>query len=102
VHYLLFYEKVMDYAERQTPRLREDHSVHLRAAVQSGELLLGGSLANPTDGSALLLFRSDSLRSAEAFAKADPYVIAGIVSRWYVRAWETVVGESAERPLAAS
>jgi hypothetical protein len=44
-----------------------------------------------TDG-AVLLFRGDSPTAAEAFAAADPYVTNGLVTRWRVRAWTTVVG----------
>jgi len=98
MHFLLFYEKAPDYAEREAP-LRAGHRAHLQAAVQRGELLLGGSLANPTDGAAVLLFQSDSPAVVELFAKGDPYVVQGVVSRWKVRAWETVVGTGASVPL---
>jgi len=98
MHYLLFYEKVTDYAERQTLTLQEAHLAHLLTAVRSGALLLGGVLDSPRDGTALLLFRSDSARPVESFAETDPYVLAGVVFRWHVRGWDTVVGPTAERP----
>ncbi len=41
----------------------------------------------------MLLFEADSPDVAEAFAQADPYVRAGLVKHWRVRAWTTVVGE---------
>jgi uncharacterized protein len=91
VHYLLFYEKTSDHAAREGP-LASAHRAHLERAVQRGELLLGGSLENPVDGSALLLFQADSPATAEEFAKADPYVLDGLVNRWLVRRWHTVVG----------
>ena len=62
-----------------------------------GELLLGGALANPADG-AVLLFTGDSPEVAEKFAQADPYVANGLVKRWYVREWTTVVGELSANP----
>jgi hypothetical protein len=46
-----------------------------------------------------LLFRGDSPEVAEKFAKTDPYVTNGIIQRWYVREWTTVVGEQAEMPV---
>jgi len=91
MHYLLFYEKVADYAARQPP-LQADHRDHCTAAVRRGELVLGGSLADPTDGSAVLLFQAESPATVAAFAAADPYVVEGVVSRWQVRTWQTVVG----------
>lgn len=98
MHYLLFYEKAPDYAVRQGP-LQAPHLAYVQAAVRRGELVLGGSLADPTDGAAVLLFRADTPAVAEDFAKADPYVVHGVVSRWRVRAWETVVGKDAAIPL---
>jgi uncharacterized protein len=90
MHYLLFYDGAPDYAERRLP-FREAHLAHARAAVERGELLLGGALADPIDG-AVLLFRGESPAVAERFAAADPYVIGGLVTRWHVRPWTTVVG----------
>jgi uncharacterized protein len=97
MHYMLFYEKVEDYAVREKP-LREAHRAHVQAAVRRGELVLGGSLADPIDGAVVVLFRADSPDTAEAFAAADPYVQNGVVSRYRVRAWHTVVGHDAAMP----
>jgi hypothetical protein len=48
---------------------------------------------------AVLLFRGESSAVAEAFAVADPYVVNGLVKRWYVREWSTVAGEGASTPV---
>ena len=97
MHYLLFYDVVDNYAERRAP-FRAAHIKYAREAVDRGELLLGGGLANPVDGS-VLLFKSDSPAAAEAFATSDPYVTNGVVTRWRVREWTTVVGPLAEVAL---
>jgi uncharacterized protein len=97
MHYLLFYDVVPDYVERRKP-LRSQHLALARAAQQRGELVLGGALANPPDG-AVLLFRGDSPEVANAFAEADPYVLNGVVTRWWVREWTTVVGDAAEQAV---
>jgi uncharacterized protein YciI len=94
---LLIYDVVPDYTERRAP-LRATHLAHARAAVARGELVLAGALANPADG-AVLLFKGDSPAAAEAFAEADPYVRNGLVTRWRVREWTTVVGKDAEVAL---
>ncbi|MBM3983154.1 MAG: hypothetical protein FJ304_23350 [Planctomycetes bacterium] len=93
MHFLLFYDVVPDYAERRVP-LRAAHLAHAHAAVARGELVLGGALADPIDG-AVLLFHCDSADVVEAFVAADPYVTAGLVTRWQVRTWTTVVGDGA-------
>jgi uncharacterized protein YciI len=98
LHYLLFYDVVPDYLDRRLP-LRSAHLAHAQAAVRRGELVLGGALADPVDG-AILLFCGDSPTAAETFAKSDPYVLGGLVTRWRVRSWTTVVGESAAVPVS--
>jgi uncharacterized protein len=96
MHYLLMYDLADDYLERRA----EFRAGHLKLAWESaarGELQLGGALAEPADV-ALLLFSSASPKAAEDFAKADPYVRSGLVKRWRVRPWTTVVGEHAATP----
>lgn len=94
MHYLLFYDVVDDYITRRVP-LRSAHLDYAQPFVERGELVLGGALAEPADA-AILLFQAASPALIEAFAQADPYVTAGLVRRWWVREWTTVLG-----PLAA-
>jgi uncharacterized protein len=94
MHYLLIYELAPDYLARRTA-FRNDH---LKLAWQAEGLVVGGALADPTDR-ALLLFEGDSPDAAERFAKADPYVQNGLVMRWEVRPWTTVVGKLATTPV---
>ena len=97
LHYLLFYEGDADYEERRKP-FRAAHLAHARAAADRGDVVLGGALAHPIDG-AVILFRGDSPSAAEEFARNDPYVVNGVVKRWYVREWTTVVGREAETKI---
>lgn len=91
MHYLLFYEKASGYAERQAP-LVTIHLEHVENAARSGELVLAGSLNDPDDGAAILLFHTDSREFVEKFAATDPYVTGGIISRWWIRTWDVVAG----------
>ncbi len=96
-HYLLFYDLREDYLEKRAA-FRAAHLEKAWRAQQRGELVLAGALNEPVD-SAILLFKAESPQAAEAFAKADPYVTNGLVVRWRVREWTTVVGEQAARPV---
>jgi len=96
-HFLMFYDFAADYLERR-PEFRAEHLAKAWAAHERGELVLGGALAGPVDG-AVLLFAGESPRVAEAFARDDPYVLNGLVTRWRVREWSTVAGETAAAPL---
>ena len=97
MHYLLIYDVGPDYLERRAA-FRAEHLKLAWAAHERGELVLGGALADPVDG-AVLLFRGDSPAAVEAFVAADPYVRNGLVQRWRIRPWTTVVGEGATTPV---
>jgi uncharacterized protein YciI len=89
MHYLLFYDIVEDYIARRAP-LRGEHLELARQAHERGELVLAGALADPVDG-AVFVFRTRD--SADAFARADPYVQHGLVTGWRVRSWSIVIGD---------
>lgn len=89
-YFVLRYDLVGDYLERWAA-LREEHLGLARASFERGELLLAGALADPAD-QALLVFSAPDRSVAEAFARADPYVANGLVSRWEVRNWTVVIG----------
>jgi uncharacterized protein YciI len=96
-YFALFYEVVEDFVNRRVP-YRDEHLKLAREAQARGELVLAGALAEPADG-ALLVFRGERPDAAENFARHDPYVVNGLIQRWYVREWTVVVGNE---PAAAS
>jgi len=96
-HFLLFYDVAPDYLARRA-EFREAHLAKAWAAHARGDLILGGALADPVDG-AMLLFAGESPSVAEAFAREDPYVLNGLVTRWRVREWSTVAGTLAAAPI---
>jgi uncharacterized protein len=97
MHFLLFYNFVPDVLARR-PQFRGAHLKHARAAIARGELKLAGAFADPVDGAALF-FNASSRDVIERFASQDPYVTGGLVVKWTVREWTTVVGEGAASPL---
>jgi uncharacterized protein YciI len=97
MHYLLVYEIAGDYLERRV-QFREAHLRLAWEAAARGELVLGGAVGDPVEG-AMLLFRADSPAVAENFATCDPYVTNGLVVKWRVQPWSTVVGDDAANPI---
>jgi uncharacterized protein YciI len=90
-HFLMEYQLVDDYLDRRPP-LRPEHLALATAALERGDLLLAGALADPVDR-AVFVFTDGT--AAEEFARADPYVREGLVQSWTVRPWTVVVGEGA-------
>ena len=101
MHYLLFYEGDENWVTKRAD-FRNAHLAAAWGACDRGEIILAGALKNPDDGvisGAVLLFVGDSPAIAEDFAKADPYVVNGVVKRWYIREWLTVAGKDAAAPV---
>jgi uncharacterized protein YciI len=97
VHFLLIYDLAPDYLERRG-EFRNDHQKLAWDAQERGEIVIAGALADPAD-KAVLLFSGESSDAAERFARADPYVVHGLVTQWHVRPWITVVGQDASNPV---
>lgn len=90
-YYALFYYVVDDFVSRRS-EYREEHLRLAREAHRRGELLLAGAFSDPADR-ALLVFRAPERSVVEDFARNDPYVLRGLVTRWEVRSWAVVIGD---------
>jgi uncharacterized protein YciI len=97
VHFVLIYEFGPDFFARRT-EFRKEHLALAWTAVDAGHLVLAGAFAEPSD-QAQILFSGPSPAVATRFAEADPYVRNGLVTRWRVVQWNTVVGLAAANPL---
>lgn len=97
MHFLLIYELAPDYLERRGD-YRTEHLQLAWQAQEKGEIVVAGALAEPADKAVLMFSCADSA-AVERFAKADPYVINGLVSSYSIRPWTTVVGEQACTPV---
>jgi uncharacterized protein YciI len=89
-YFALFYDVVDDFISRRSA-YRDEHLQLAQAANRRGELLLAGALTEPADR-ALLVFRAADRAAVEEFARSDPYVIRGLVTRWEIRPWAVVIG----------
>lgn len=96
-HFLLFYETAPDYLERRT-QFRSEHLRLAWDAFERGEMVIAGALTDPADG-AVLMFAGENSSAAENFARNDPYVQNGLISRWHVQEWTTVIGDLAATPV---
>lgn len=91
MYYILFYKTVDNYFEKRVP-FRVEHLAYAQQAYAAGTLLMAGALADP-DAGAVLVFKGESQKVAENFAKYDPYVREGVVVSWKVRPWTVVIGK---------
>ncbi len=66
-----------------------------RAAVERGEMVLAGACTDDGPPIGVLVFKALDRSIVEDFARADPYVREGLVTKWRVREWTTVMGRDA-------
>jgi len=89
-YFALLYDVVDGFADKRTPH-RPAHLVKINEAHARGELVMAGALGDPPEG-ALIVFKGETPDAAEQFARADPYVTQGLVTRWRVVPWNVVIG----------
>ena len=89
-YYILFYKTIEGYVEKRAP-YRSEHLKLAKEAHEKGDIIMAGAFAEPADRAALI-FKADSPKIAEDFAKNDPYVKNGLIKEWTVRPWTVVVG----------
>jgi len=94
-YFALLYETVDDFIARRAV-YRDEHLRMAHEAQSTGELVMAGAFADPPNG-ALLVFQSTDATTAEAFARNDPYVKNGLVTRWKVKPWNVVIGNEESR-----
>ena len=83
-HYLLLYDYVPHMAERRTP-FRDAHTARINAERVAGNLIFAGAFDPPTGGA--LVFKCLDREHVEEFARADPYLEAGLITAWRVQRW---------------
>jgi hypothetical protein len=75
-------------AERRAP-YREAHLARIRNEREADRIVMAGALGDPPTGAAIV-FEGVSPEGIEEFARADPYVEAGLVTGWHVEPWKLV------------
>ena len=93
---VLMYEYAASTLEELVALRAPHRPAHLQhAAAWTGRLAQGGAYGDAPPGG-LLVFRDCTVEDVHSFARADPYVVAGVVRSYAVRPW-TVVVESGEQ-----
>ena len=85
--YVLFYESAPGVREN-APRHAAAHMARWADFRAGGTLLMIGPFAIPEEG-ALAIFTTRE--AAQEFAAGDPFVLEGVVSKWYVREWNEAI-----------
>lgn len=65
------------------------HQAFWARFLAEGTLLMIGTFSNMQNEGAMGIFTTRE--AAEEFAKGDPFVLNGVVERWYIREWNEVL-----------
>jgi len=87
-HYLLLYDYVPDMPERRGPH-RQAHLDHIHERRDAGHLVVAGAIGDPIQGGAIV-FKGLDRSEIEAFARADPYMEAGLITSWRIEPYLVV------------
>ena len=83
--HLLFYDYVEDIAAKRGPH-RPDHLAHIDKWKATGRLVMAGAVGDPPHGG-VFVFRVEDPVDIDAFADADPYVAAHLVTGRRIEPW---------------
>ena len=86
--YVVFYESADDVLAK-APLHFQAHRERWDTYRQNGTLLLIGPFSDPREGSMSVF---STREAAEEFVSGDPFVLNGVVKRWYIREWNEVLG----------
>lgn len=71
----------------EAPELMARHIARSRELHAQGVLLMAGAFLEPPDRPVQTMGVLTSREAAEAYAREDPFMIAGHVAEWTVREW---------------
>lgn len=87
--YVMFYDSGEDVASK-APAHFPAHRARIGDFHARGTLLMIGTFGDPQKEGSMAVFTTRE--AAEEFAREDPFVLNGLVSNWYVREWNDILG----------
>jgi uncharacterized protein len=94
VFFVAFFQtkyKTIDEVRSKAPQAMSAHIARTKEFQKRGTLLMAGAFLNnpeePVSTMAILI----SHEAAEEFAKGDPFVLTGMVSKWYIKEWANLL-----------
>jgi uncharacterized protein len=86
--YVLLYESA-DNVAAKAPAHFPAHRARYQEFHAQGTLLMLGTFGNPQEQGSMAIFATRE--AAEEFARADPFVVHGVVRSWQIREWNEVL-----------
>ena len=91
VAYFVTKLKSLDEAKAKFPEAMAAHIERTRELHKRGLVLMAGAFTDHPDESVTTMAVLISRKAAEDFAKGDPFVINGLVEKYFVREWSNLM-----------
>lgn len=94
-YYILFcvtsYRSV-DEVKAKDPQSLFAHIARSKELHAKGKVFMAGAFLDQSDEPLTTMGIFSSREDAEAYAKGDPFVLNGTVTKWYIREWANILG----------
>jgi uncharacterized protein len=90
VYYAVFFETFynsLEDAVSKAPDVVTAHRVRSNELHADGTLLMAGAFLNNPGELLRTMTICPTREAAEEYARGDPFVLNGMVSKWYIREW---------------
>jgi uncharacterized protein YciI len=90
VYYAVFFETFYDSLEDAVSKVPDVIAAHQARSNESharGTLLMSGAFLNHREEKLRTMAICTTREAAEEYARGDPFLLNGMVSKWYVREW---------------
>ena len=90
MYYVVFFETFYDSFEdamSKAPDVIAAHTARSKELHAQGTLLMSGAFLNRAEEPLSTMAICATPEAAEEYARGDPFVLNGMVSRWYIRKW---------------
>jgi uncharacterized protein len=90
MYYAVFFETFYDSLENavaKAPEVIAAHRARSKELHASGTLLMAGAFLNNPQEPLGTMAICTTREAAEEYARGDPFVLNGMVSKWYIREW---------------
>ena len=94
VYYVAFFVTSYESIDEIMAREPEALAAHLARSKEwhaRGTFLMAGAFLDKQEGPISTMGVLTTREAAEEFARGDPFVLNGMVSKWYIREWANIL-----------
>ncbi len=81
----------IEEAKANAPEALATHLERSKQWQEQGKLFMAGAFLNNPDEPLTTMAVLPTREAAEEYAKGDPFVLNGMVARWYIREWANIL-----------